>query len=87
MLVEWIVEWSLGFLSTLLGLLPEDGVSWPDGNGLGSWLGEAMGPMDSVMPVAEMVDVTLLTVNVVFPAMVVFRLTMFIYGKIPVVGS
>ena len=87
MIPEKAIEWSLGLVEWFLSLLPDDSIGWPDASSLGTWLGESMGPMNGVLPVTEMVAIYGIMVNVVIPVTIVYRLSLWTYGKIPVVGS
>lgn len=87
MILDLLVGAVFGLLEWVLSLLPTDSIPWPDVTNFGTTVGEMVGPLDAIVPVAETAAVTVLTVTVVAPGVLVFRLTMWLWGKIPVIGG
>lgn len=83
MVTELLIELVLGLVAFLLGLFPDDTVDWPDGQGMGQWVGALVGPLDRMLPLAEIVAVLVVTVTVVMPAMLVYRLAMWLWTILP----
>lgn len=82
-ITEAIAGAVLGLLRTVLGFLPDDMIDYPNVFGIGTTFGNMVGPFDSIAPVHEIVDVLDVSLSVVIPALLVFKLTVWLYGKIP----
>lgn len=87
MIVEYLLEFVLGTLGYVLDLLPDDTVPWPDGDGYGQWIGALVGPMNAIAPLSEMATIIALTVTVVLPAVATFRIAVWVWGMVPVIGG
>jgi len=83
MITEAVIFLLLTFLTFVLGLLPDDTLSWPEAENIGEFFGNAAGPLDVWFPVSELVAVTTLTLTVVLPAMLVYRLAMWLWTLLP----
>lgn len=87
MIFNSIITWAFGSVEWLFSLLPEDTIDWPDVEGYGSWAGTKIGTLNPLIPAEELAAIITLTVGVVVPAVLIFRVTLWIYGKLPVVGA
>lgn len=87
MIFDAVISWALGSVEWLFSLLPVDTIDWPDVTGFGTWAGLKIGTLNPLIPAEEVSAILVLTVGVVVPAVLIFRLTLWLYGKIPVIGS
>jgi hypothetical protein len=87
MIVELLLVALMGTVEFVLSLLPVDPVTWPEAEAFGVWAGALVGPLNSLLPMAEFVAVLTLTVSVVLPAIIVYRLAMWLWGLLPIPGS
>jgi len=82
-IVEAVLRLLMGLVGFLLGLLPDDTVTWPEAENIGEFFGDIAGPFDAWLPVSETVAVTALTLTVVLPALLVYRLSMWLWTLLP----
>ena len=83
MITEAIIVALLGLVSFVLSLLPDDTLDWPESSGVAAFFGDIAGPFDVWLPVTETVTVTALTITVVLPALLVYRLAMWVWTLLP----
>lgn len=82
----------LGVLATffgfIVGLLPEVVEDLGDWNaGVGTWLISASAPVRAVLPLDWTFVVIAFTVTIVWPAVLVYRVTFWIYKHLPWLGK
>lgn len=87
MIVELLAGIVFGTLAFVIGLLPSDSVPWPDASAIGPWIGGLVGPLDAMLPVAETITVLVITVTIVLPALLVYRVAMWMWTLLPIPGS
>lgn len=87
MLIDLLIEGTFSLLGGLLSLLPDDSIDYPSTASYGSFMGQMVGPWDAIFPIAEFATITTLTVTVIAPAVFAYRLSLWVYGKIPVIGK
>jgi len=83
MITDLIVRGLLALVAFLLALLPDDTVTWPEASSYGSYVGALVGPLDALLPVSEVAAITVLTVTVIMPALLVYRLSMWLWTLLP----
>ena len=83
MVTQLLVDVLLGLVSFLLDLLPDDTVTWPQASSFGMWAGSLVGPLNTWLPLAEFVAVTTITITVVLPALLIYRLAMWLWTLLP----
>lgn len=83
MITEAVLFLLLTVVTFLIGLLPADTVSWPEAESVGAFFGDIAGPFDVWLPVSEAVAVTTLTLTIVLPALLVYRLAMWLWTLLP----
>jgi hypothetical protein len=86
-ITEAIIDGALSFLQFLFSAFPDDSLTYPDLAGIGTTMGNMVGPFNTILPASELAETMGLTLTVVVPAMLVYRLSMFVWGKIPVLGG
>lgn len=87
MFIVYIVIAVFELLTLVLSFLPDDTLNYPDVTSFGSVVGGIVGPFDLLFPVSEVAAVTVLSLTVVAPALLTYRLVMWLWKKIPVVGG
>lgn len=87
MIPDLLIAGFLGLVAFLIGLLPEDPVTWPDVSGFGSTVGGFVGPLNGTLPIVEFVSMVTITVTVVLPALIVYKTVMWLWGVVPKPGG
>lgn len=87
MITEAVTVALLFVVEFVVGLLPDDPVSWPSAAGLGEDLGAYAGPLNKVLPLVEFVTMVTVTVTVVLPALIVYKTVMWLWGVVPKPGG
>lgn len=67
----------------VIGLFPDDSITWPDATGFGGYVGNLVGPLNVWLPIAEVVACLALTLTVVLPALLTYRLAMWLWTLLP----
>lgn len=83
MIVSLLIDWLFRAVASLLSFLPDDSISWPSTLGIGTTIGEIAGPADPLLPVAEFALFTELTAQTVLPIYLGYRLSFWLYDKLP----
>ena len=82
--------WAVGSVVGAIGsLFPVADLSaWPSsGTSIGTWIGEQAGPVNGVMPVAEMVQFINFVILIWLPAVLIYQGIMWAYKHLPIVGA
>lgn len=87
MVVELLLVAVFELITFLFELLPNTTIDYPDVEAYGASVGEIVGPLNAMLPIAEFATVTVLTVTVLAPAVLLFRLIMWLWKLIPVIGG
>lgn len=87
MVVLLLIMGVFELITFLLSLLPNTTISYPDVEAYGATVGDIVGPLNALLPIAELATVTVLTVTVLAPAVLLFRLIMWLWKLVPVVGG
>lgn len=83
MITEALIDFALGLVTFVLELLPADTVEWPELDGWASWLGGVAGPFNTLAPLEEMAVALDWSVTLIFPVLLVARLSLFIWFLLP----
>lgn len=83
MITEAIITSFLDLLTWLVGLLPTDTVTWPIVSGLSSWVGNQLGPLNSMAPLDEGFTAVELAVDTIIPTLISVRVILWLYFMLP----
>jgi len=77
----------IGALSSALPALSTAWDSRPDFSTWGTFVGEKVGPIDTLVPIAQVFGLLDVTFSYVVPAVIAYSVAHWIYSHLPVVGK
>lgn len=68
----------------VIGLLPDGDPNFVEGTAVRSFLGTAVGPLDSIVPASEVAATAEPTLEIILPVLIAARLAFWVYFMTPV---